>query len=109
MASDANAAEDEQSEEDKRLALRVRLDLPIQARVGQGQHLDVEIVDISASGMQIRSTNFDVLKDGFDTQHNVADFEIRILARLAWARPEDDGSFVTGWEFNRDNGEELIG
>ena len=102
MASDAR-------DDDKRRNLRLRLDLPIQARVGQGEHLDVEIVDISATGMQIRSTNFDVLKDGFDTQHNVAAFEIRIVARLAWARPEGDGSFVTGWEFNRDSNEELIG
>lgn len=110
MASEANDDQANQSDEDKRLNQRLRLDLPISARVGQGQHMDLEIVDISATGMQIRSTNFDVLKDGFDTQHNIADFEIRIVARLAWARPEDDGSFVTGWEFNRDSSDEdLIG
>ena len=97
------------SGDDKRRAQRLRMDLPIQARFGEGEHLDLEIVDISATGMQIRSDDFDVLKDGFDSQHNAATFEIRLTARLAWARPEDDGAFVTGWEFNRGDEEELIG
>ena len=88
---------------------RLTIDLPIQARIGSGEHLDLEIVDISSSGMQLRSQDFEVLKGGFDAQHNEATFEIRIQARLAWARPEDDGSFVTGWEFNRDESEPRIG
>ena len=107
MASDASP--DDSPEADKRQNDRLRLDLPILAKIGEGEHLDLEIVDISASGMQIRSTNFDVLKDGFDTQNNIASFEIRMIARLAWARPEEDGTFVTGWEFSRDSDEELIG
>lgn len=97
------------SADDKRRVGRMRLDLPIQARVGEGEHMDLEIVDISATGMQIRTEDFDVLKGGFDAQHNTATFEIRIEARLAWARPDTDGSFVTGWEFNRDTGESRIG
>ena len=101
--------DDALSEDNKRQNERVRLDLPIQARVGAGDHLDLEIVDISATGMQVRTDNFDVLKDGFDSQHNQATFEIKIEARLAWARPDPDGTFVTGWEFDRDSGEELIG
>jgi hypothetical protein len=54
------------------------IDLPIQARIGSGEHLDLEIVDISSSGMQLRSQDFEVLKGGFDAQHNEATFEIRI-------------------------------
>ena len=95
--------------EEQRNSNRLQIDLPIQARVGSGERLDLEIVDISASGMQLRSQDFEALKGGFDAQHNQATFEIRIHARLAWARPEDDGSFVTGWEFNRDEGEPRIG
>ena len=97
------------SEDNKRRNERVRLDLPIEARVGEGDQLDLHIVDISSTGMQVRTENFDVLKDGFDAQHNTARFEIRIVARLAWARPDADGSFVTGWEFDRDDGEARIG
>ena len=96
-------------EDEQRNNNRLTIDLPIQARIGSGEHLDLEIVDISSSGMQLRSQDFEVLKGGFDAQHNEATFEIRIQARLAWARPEDDGSFVTGWEFNRDEGEQRIG
>lgn len=96
-------------EDEQRNDNRLTIDLPIQARIGSGEHLDLEIVDISSSGMQLRSQDFEVLKGGFDAQHNEATFEIRIQARLAWARPEDDGSFVTGWEFNRDEGEPRIG
>ena len=96
-------------DDEQRNNARLQIDLPIQARLGDGDHMDLEIVDISGSGMQIRSDNFEVLKDGFDAQHNEATFEIRIQARLAWARPEDDGRFVTGWEFNRDAGEPRIG
>ena len=94
---------------EQRASNRLQIDLPIQARVGTGEHLDLEVVDISAAGMQLRSKDFEVLKGGFDAQQNEAIFEIRMHARLAWARPEDDGSFVTGWEFNRDEGEPRIG
>jgi hypothetical protein len=101
--------DDALSVDNKRQNERVRLDLPIEAKVGAGDHMELEIVDISATGMQVRTDNFDVLKDGFDSQHNLATFEIKIEARLAWARPDQDGTFVTGWEFDRVSGEELIG
>lgn len=52
-------------------------------------------MDISGSGKQLRSDNFAVLKDGFKALHNEATFEICINARLAWARPEEDGRFIT--------------
>ncbi len=97
------------SESNNRKYERVRLDLPIVASVGGSDKMDLEIVDVSATGMQIRTENFDVLKGGFDAQHNQASFEIRIVARLAWARPDPDGTFVTGWEFNRADGEAMIG
>jgi hypothetical protein len=100
---------EESDASEKRKAQRLQVDLPIHARLGEGEAQPLEIVDISASGMQVRSRNFEVLKNGFDSQHNEATFEIRILARLAWARPEDDGSFVTGWEFNRNEAEPRIG
>lgn len=101
--------DESQSDSDKRIGTRLQIGLPIQARVGAGDHIDLEMVDISASGMQIRSEDFDMLKRGFDAQHNAATFEIRLVARLAWARPEEDGTFVTGWEFGREDDEPRIG
>ena len=101
--------DESQFDSNKRTAARMQLGLPIQARIGTGGHIDLEMVDISASGMQIRSEDFEVLKRGFDAQHNTATFEIRLIARLAWARPEGDGTFVTGWEFDREDDEPRIG
>ena len=94
---------------EKRRHQRMDLELPVKATMGGGDHVDLEIVDISAVGMQIRSKDFDVLKGGFDSQSNTASFEIHIVARLAWARPEPDGGFVTGWEFDREEDEPRIG
>ena len=83
---------------------RLLLNLPIQAQVGQGEYQDMEVVDISPSGMQIRSESFDVLNRGFDTQQNQAEFEIRISAHLAWVQNSSTGDFLTGWEFDRGEG-----
>ena len=76
--------DDSLSEHKKRQNERVRLDLPIQARVGAGDQMVLEIVDISATGMQVRTENFDVLKDGFDSQHNQATFEITCPITIAF-------------------------
>ena len=40
------------SEEEQRLAQRLELGLPILAKVGESDHIDLELVDISASGMR---------------------------------------------------------
>ena len=53
-------------------------------------------------GMRLRGADCKALKGGFDAQHKEASFEIRIRARLAKARPEYDGGFVTRGKFNRD-------
>ena len=66
-------------------------------------------MDILAFSMQLRSAYFAVLKGGFDGLQNEGTFEIPVQARLAWARLEDDGSFVAGWKFNRCEGEPRIG
>lgn len=97
------------SDDDKRGATRLEMRIPIQARVGDGNHIELEMVDISSKGMQIRSEDFEVLKKGFDAHQNSATFEIRLVARLAWARPEEDGTFVTGWEFEGGDDEPRIG
>tara|TARA_Y100000588_G_scaffold347459_1_gene396276 strand:- start:190 stop:381 length:192 start_codon:yes stop_codon:yes gene_type:complete len=50
----------------------LELQLPIQGRVGKGDFLDLEVVDISLGGMQIKSSDFESIKQGFGTQENVA-------------------------------------
>lgn len=97
------------SEDERRSAERLVLELPILGRVDGSDHLDLEVVDISKGGMQIRCPDFGELKERLGGGRNVARFEIHITARLAWAQPGDDGEFLTGWEFDGPDSENLIG
>ena len=85
--------------------------MPVQARVGGADTIDVQLTDIGARGMQLRmkSSDFEILKKLTDSQARSNSFEIRISARLAWVMPESDGDFRTGWEFNLLDDEERIG
>lgn len=100
---------DKPSGEERRRAERLELELPIRGRVGDGDFHDLEVVDIGVGGMQIRSPDFESLKAGFDQGGKVARFEIHVTARLAWAQPGDDGTFLTGWEFDVNDGEVRMG
>ena len=96
-------------EDERRRAHRLQLRLPVQARVGEGEYRDLEVLDIGIGGMQIHSPDLESIKEDFDSQHNRAQFEIRIVAHLAWAQPDGEGGFLTGWEFDADDGEERMG
>lgn len=87
------------SGDERRRAHRVMLRLPAVGRVGAGDYQEVEVVDIGVGGMQIRTTDFEMMEGEFDPIENRADFGLRIVARLAWAEPDADGAFLTGWEF----------
>lgn len=93
----------------KRRHERLNLDLPIQAQVGQGKLADLELVDISPSGMQLRCSDFDVIKDGLDSHSNRAQFRILLDARLAWVQTAENNDFVTGWEFGAQIDDSRIG
>ena len=96
--------------DERRSKDRLELQLPVQGRVGDGEFIDLEVVDISMGGMQLKSSDIEAIKQGFQTSENVAKFEIRISGRLAWAQPGDDGTFLTGWEFDiGPTAEELVG
>jgi hypothetical protein len=84
---------------DKRRHPRMIVNLPVQAQVGQEIIQELRVTDISATGMQIQSPDFDTLKSGFDTIENQAHFELQMDARMAWVQNANDGSFLTGWEF----------
>ncbi|MDP6038133.1 MAG: PilZ domain-containing protein, partial [Candidatus Latescibacteria bacterium] len=85
--------------QDKRRHQRLMVNLPVQAQLGSGDVQSLDVVDISPSGMQIRSSDFETLKRGFDAQQNHAEFGIQILARMAWVQNNVDGDYLTGWEF----------
>lgn len=93
----------------KRRHQRLQIELAVKARVGAGDYADVEVVDISPSGMQIRCADFDALKGGLDVHTNTAQFSLLIVARLAWVQTGDNEDYLTGWEFDVDTDEERIG
>ena len=97
------------SGDEKRGSDRLLLNLPVRGRVGTGELMDFEVVGITTGGMQIKSSNFDVIKKGFNEQQNSAEFEIRIVGRLAWAQSGPEDSYVTGWEFEMEGGEVRVG
>ncbi|MCZ6632541.1 MAG: PilZ domain-containing protein [bacterium] len=78
---------------------RLAVHLPIRAQIDRSDYQQMQVIDISLSGMQICSQDFEVLKRGFDAQHNRAEFDIRLSARMAWVQNDPDGYYLTGWEF----------
>jgi hypothetical protein len=85
--------------------------MPVQAHVSEADTVVLQLADISAQGMQLKmkSLDFESLRKGADAQNLRNSFEIRLTARLAWVMPNEDGTFITGWEFNILDDEERIG
>lgn len=92
---------------DNRRSERIRLQLPIELLVDGKAFPDLELVDISATGMQLRSHTLDVLNEQKGSE--IA-FDIRLTGRVAWVRPipEEEG-YRIGLEFARDDDEQRIG
>ena len=87
---------------DKRRHERLVVDLPMRAQIDSSHLHEIDMVDISSAGMQIASKNFEAVNRGFDSQHNRAEFEIHLRARMAWVKDDPGGGFLTGWEFDLD-------
>jgi hypothetical protein len=88
------------SGDDRRRANRYELNVPMQLN-GQAYH-DIELVDISETGIQIRTGNFDIFHGRGYQKNTVEKLRICVDARLAWAEPDENGGFVTGWAFEVD-------
>lgn len=54
------------SQDERRRAHRIQLSLFVQIRVGEGQYQNLEVVDIGIGSVQIRSYDFEALKEDFD-------------------------------------------
>ena len=72
---------------------RLRLELPVEAQVNGGGYKDVQIVDISPTGLQLWTDDLAQFSDG-----GAQEFEVKFTARMAWTQPMEDRSFLTGWE-----------
>ena len=94
------------SGDDRRRANRYELNVPMQLN-GQAYH-DIELVDISETGIQIRTGDFDIFRGRGYQKNSTEKLKICVNARLAWAEPDENGGFVTGWAFEaeEENGSE---
>ncbi len=86
---------------DQRRNARLRLALPVEAQVDGGGFRDVQIVDISPSGLQLWCDDIDDL-DAYTGGGEMVEFEVRFRAKRIWCQPmEEDRSFLTGWEIEK--------
>lgn len=92
------------SYDDRRDRTRFQLNLPAQMN-GNGYH-NIEMIDISSSGMQIKTDEFDIFQGEGYIQNRLDQLRICFIARLAWAEPQEGGGFLTGWEFEMVESEE---
>lgn len=95
---------DEAKDAERRRRERYQLNLPVQTELnGSGYH-NIEMIDISTTGIQIRSKDVDLFKGKGYTRNMKDRLKIVVEARLAWAEPEPDGGLLTGWEFVPEGG-----
>jgi len=85
------------SGDDRRCGDRYELNVPMQLN-GQA-YQNIELVDISETGLQLRTTEFDIFKGRGYKKDATEQLKICVNARLAWAEPDDNGGFLTGWAF----------
>ena len=80
-------------DDESRTQPRFRLELPVEAQVNGGGYRDVQIVDISPTGLQLWTVDISHFSPG-----EVQEFEVKFTARMAWTQPMEDRSYLTGWE-----------
>ena len=82
-----------EDEDNKRRHSRMRLELPVEAQVDGGGYRNVQIVDISPTGLQLWTNDTSTFAPGEEVE-----FEVRFKAKMAWRQPMEDRSHLTGWE-----------
>jgi hypothetical protein len=97
------------SGEEKRRAQRLVINLPLQVKTDKGDYCNMELVDVSASGMRVVTDDLSMLDHKADFQSQWIEFDLRIIARPAWVEPNPDGKYAIGLEFTQSDDEPYIG
>ena len=82
---------------------RLQINLPIQVKVASGETVDLELVDISSNGLQVRGDTLSIFAQQPGANNQQIEFEVRIRARLAWVSPQDDGTFAIGLDLEQND------
>ena len=80
-------------DDENRRQPRLRLELPVEAQVNGGGYKNVQIVDISPTGLQLWTDDVSHFSEG-----EAQEFEVKFTAKIAWTQPMEDASFLTGRE-----------
>ncbi|MCZ6632198.1 MAG: response regulator [bacterium] len=80
-----------------RQSSRLHMQQPIKARIGGGKHLDMQLIDISSTGMQTLCNNLEVFN--LNSPAKGITFEFPVTVRLAWVKANPNGTFRVGWKF----------
>jgi len=91
--------------------LHILIESPVRTQIDEADPVIAQVVNISAKGVQLKMkcSDLEALRKMSEACGQKNCFKIPLIARLAWAVPEQDGTFKTGWEFNLLDGEERIG
>ena len=73
---------------------RLQMRLPLQVVAGNGELVDLEIIDMSADGLRVKGDALSIFSQEGDGKQ--VTFELRISAKLAWIEPQKDGTFELG-------------
>lgn len=89
----------------------IMIEPPVRTSIDAVDAVVAQVMNISAKGIQLKMkcSDLEALKKMSEACGQENCFKIPLIARLAWASPEQDGTFKTGWEFNLLDGEERIG
>ena len=95
--------------DERRQKDRLLMHLPVQIKVESGELIDLELVDVSPRGMQVRGDTLSIFQERPDFSDQQVEFEVRVVARLAWVEAQDDGTFAIGLDLGRGDDGPRIG
>jgi len=91
---------------EKRNKPRLQLNLPVDTELNGSGLQSIEMVDISSTGMQIKSNDVDIFKGKGFARDRQDRMKLSVVVRLAWAEPDPEGGLLTGWEFVQEDGDQ---
>ena len=94
---------------ERRRSERLQMDLPIQVKTQSGEIIDMELVDVSSTGLQILGDNLSIFDQEEGRLGHRVQFEVRVVGRLDWVEPKEGGKFAMGLEFGLSDDDAYIG
>ena len=79
---------------------RFVMNLPVSVKVASGETIELELVDISSTGMRVQGDTLSLFEQRPGANNKRLEFEIRVSARLAWVEVEPDGTIALGLDMS---------